>query len=66
MREHQGVILTLVTENVDDWYRKLRDAGVEIKTAPAQDPQYNIYHFFFRDPNGYLLEIQRFHDPKWK
>jgi len=20
---------------------------------------------FFRDPNGYLIEIQRFEDPRW-
>jgi len=24
-----------------------------------------IYHCFLRDPNGYLLEIQRFLDPAW-
>ncbi len=65
LSEQRGVILTLVTEDVDNWYVKLRDAGVEIKAPPAQNPQYNIYHFFFRDPNGYLLEIQRFDDPRW-
>jgi hypothetical protein len=25
----------------------------------------NIYHCFLRDPNGYLIEIQRFLDPAW-
>ncbi len=61
--EKTGLILTLVTENVDEWYKRLSDFGVEFEKAPAFSPQYNIYHCFFRDPNGYLLEIQRFINP---
>ncbi|OQY24133.1 MAG: hypothetical protein DRJ03_06405 [Chloroflexi bacterium] len=30
------------------------------------NPRYNIYHCFLRDPNGYLIEIQRFLDSAWK
>ena len=25
----------------------------------------DIYHFFLRDPDGYLIEVQRFLDPAW-
>ena len=25
----------------------------------------HIYHCFLRDPNGYLIEIQRFLNPAW-
>ena len=32
---------------------------------PALNPEYGIYHCFLRDPNGYLVEIQRFLDPSW-
>lgn len=60
-----GVILTLVTDDVDGWHEKLAAAGVEFEKAPAHNPDYGIYHCFFRDPNGYLLEIQRFDDPDW-
>jgi len=59
----KGIILTLVTENVDDWYRRLKDKGVSIEAPPVHNPKYQIYHFFFQDPNGYMLEIQRFDDP---
>jgi catechol 2,3-dioxygenase-like lactoylglutathione lyase family enzyme len=60
-----GIILTLVTDDVDGWYERLREHGVSIDQEPRQNPDYLIYHFFFRDPNGYLLEIQRFENPKW-
>lgn len=59
----QGVILTLVSADVDGWYEKLRKKGVEFTKTPAHHPQFGIYHCFFKDPNGYLLEIQRFDQP---
>jgi catechol 2,3-dioxygenase-like lactoylglutathione lyase family enzyme len=58
-----GVIATLVTKDVDEWYSRLQTARVEIVKSPGHNPRYQIYHFFFRDPNGYLLEIQRFDIP---
>ena len=60
-----GVIFTLVTEDVDGWFDKLRSRGVSFEKEPVFNPDYNIYHCFFRDPNGYLIEIQRFEDPRW-
>jgi catechol 2,3-dioxygenase-like lactoylglutathione lyase family enzyme len=56
----QGVIVTLVTAEVDEWHHYLSEKGVEFEKPPALNPDYNIYHCFLRDPNGYLLEIQRF------
>ena len=60
-----GLILTLVTDDVDGWYENLSGQGVEFEKKPAFNPEYKIYHCFLRDPNGYLLEIQRFEDPRW-
>ncbi len=60
-----GVILTLVTEEVDRWYALLKDQGVTFEMEPVYNPRYDIYHCFLRDPNGYLVEIQRFEDPGW-
>ncbi len=57
------VILTLVTPEVDEWHRRLSERGVVFEKAPAVNPRYRIYHCFLRDPNGYLIEIQRFLDP---
>ncbi len=60
-----GVIFTLVTAEVDAWYRYLSERGVAFEKRPQLNADYNIYHCFLRDPNGYLIEIQRFLDPTW-
>ena len=60
-----GLILTLVTSEVDAWYHYLSQQGVEFEKPPIHNPTYNIYHAFLRDPNGYLIEIQQFLDPAW-
>jgi catechol 2,3-dioxygenase-like lactoylglutathione lyase family enzyme len=64
-RQPEGVIFTIVTQVVDEWHQYLAEQGIEFETAPAVNPTYNIYHCFLRDPNGYLIEIQRFLDPDW-
>ncbi|MEJ5224277.1 MAG: VOC family protein [Anaerolineales bacterium] len=58
-----GLILTLVRDDVDAWHDRLAAAGVTITRAPAHNSNYAIYHFFFEDPDGYTLEIQRFDTP---
>jgi catechol 2,3-dioxygenase-like lactoylglutathione lyase family enzyme len=60
-----GVILTLVTDDVDGWYARLVARGASFEKPPARNEQYRIYHCFLRDPSGYLIEIQRFEDPRW-
>ncbi len=58
--EQTNIILTIVTHQVDEWYSYLKAQGVKIPEPPKSNPNYHIYHFFLRDPNGYLIEIQRF------
>ncbi len=60
-----GIILTLVTDAVNQCYDYLRQQGVTFEKPPTYNPDYDIYHCFLRDPNGYLIEIQRFDDPAW-
>ena len=60
-----GVILTLVTPQVDEWYRYLVNQNVPLEKPPQKNERFNIYHFFLRDPDGYLVEIQQFLDPTW-
>ncbi len=61
----QEVIFTFITEDVDGWARRLHTFGVAFEKEPALNTHYQIYNCFFRDPNGYLLEIQRFLNPEW-
>ena len=59
------VIFTIVTPDVDQWYRDLVSKGIQFQKPPAVNPKFKIYHFFLHDPNGYLIEIQKFLDPRW-
>jgi catechol 2,3-dioxygenase-like lactoylglutathione lyase family enzyme len=60
-----GVIVTFVTNDVDSAYSLLCGKGVAFEKKPALNTIYNIYNCFFRDPDGYLLEIQKFLSPNW-
>lgn len=61
-RPDSAVLLTVVSEDVAGWHARLKAAGVD----GLSDILRGTYceHFFFKDPAGYALEIQRFHDPK--
>jgi len=64
--DSSAVIFTLVTQDVDGWYEKLREKDIGFEKPPELNTRYQIYHCFLRDPNGYLIEIQRFEDPRWQ
>jgi catechol 2,3-dioxygenase-like lactoylglutathione lyase family enzyme len=55
-----GVIFTLVTDRVEDVCADLSSRGVVVDQQPRYSPEYDITHAFLRDPDGYLVEIQRF------
>ena len=61
----EGVIVTFVTDDVDGWYERLGVKGVTFETPPRENREFNIYHCFLRDPDGYQIEIQRFNDRAW-
>ena len=61
-RPHSASLLTIVSEDVVGWHRRLGDAGVIGQTGILRGNY--CEHFFFEDPGGYAIEIQRFHDPK--
>ncbi|MGD1994201.1 MAG: VOC family protein [Anaerolineae bacterium] len=61
----RGIIVTVVTDAVDEWHAFLQARGVDFEKPPTINPDYEIYHCFLRDPNGYLIEIQQFLDPTW-
>ncbi len=56
------IILTLVTDQVDEFYNELQSKSVPCESSPTINEKYRIYHFFVKDPNGYLVEIQQFID----
>lgn len=46
-------------EEVDRYYQKFIDIAVE---RPKDNPNYRIYHFFAKDPDGRNIEFQYFWD----
>ena len=60
-----GLIFTLVTPDVDAWYERITEHGVTCEHEPRINDSYGIYHFFVRDPDGHLLEVQRFLQDAW-
>jgi catechol 2,3-dioxygenase-like lactoylglutathione lyase family enzyme len=64
--DKSNVIFTIITPYVDEWYEMLTKKGVEFENPPQENPDFKIYHTFLRDPNGYLVEIQRFLDHRWE
>jgi catechol 2,3-dioxygenase-like lactoylglutathione lyase family enzyme len=58
-----GVIITLLTDDVDGVYERLsEDPAANPEEPPKENPEFNIYHFFVADPNGYKVEVQKFLD----
>lgn len=60
-QEKSAVLLTIVAQDVEGWHDKISAAGVAGLTAIRRGNYCD--HFFFEDPAGYALEIQRFHNP---
>ncbi len=61
--DDRPLIVTLVTQDVDGWYQVLRQKGIQFERPPALNEKFHIYHCFLRDPDGRLIEIQRFLHP---
>jgi catechol 2,3-dioxygenase-like lactoylglutathione lyase family enzyme len=60
-----NVIVTIVSEDVAGWHQRFTSAGADTDGPPRDNPEYRIHHFFANDPDGHLIEIQRFWDVDW-
>lgn len=56
-----GAIITLVSDEVDAWAGRFAAAGYNVD-GPTANEQFGLYHCFVHDPDGHLIEIQRFDD----
>jgi predicted enzyme related to lactoylglutathione lyase len=57
--EPKGGMISIVTDDVDGWHRRLLDKGLVIE-PPRRLQQFGIYSFIVEDPNGYRIEFQQF------
>ena len=60
--EPGSVIITLVADDVDHWADRLSAAGYRV-SGPHANARFGVYHCFVHDPDGHLVEIQRFDEP---
>lgn len=58
--DEKSPILTLIVDNVDIVYEKIKAKGIETEGMPKENKEFKIYHFFLKDNNGYTIEIQKF------
>ncbi len=52
------VIVCLNVRDADAWYEMLKGKGVEIEEKPQESERLKIKVFMFKDPEGYVIEIQ--------
>ncbi|MDF1521264.1 MAG: VOC family protein [Trueperaceae bacterium] len=57
------VVLTLLVDDVAAAHAALVAAGGEAEGPPRHSDAFRCTSSFFRDPNGYLVELQRFDEP---
>lgn len=58
--EPKGGMITLLSDDVDGWYRDLLAKGARLQGPPEKLERFGIYSFFVEDPAGYTVEIQKF------
>jgi catechol 2,3-dioxygenase-like lactoylglutathione lyase family enzyme len=59
----KGAIITIVTDDVDSWAIDILKRGWKLEVAPRVNEQFRIYQCFLCDPDGHVIEIQKFIDP---
>ncbi len=62
-QKHNAVLLTLLTQDVNEWYERLKSKGVKLLTGIQKKLDIQVRCFFLEDPGGYALEIQQFLNP---
>lgn len=58
-KSERSPIITFVVDDVKAWHRSLFAKGLNPSPVNVNE-KFKIEHFFFEDPNGYAVEIQRF------
>jgi predicted enzyme related to lactoylglutathione lyase len=56
--EIKPVIICLNVTDAEAWYNKLIKKGVVIEKKPEESERLKIKVFMFKDPEGYVIEIQ--------
>ncbi|MCR4428415.1 MAG: VOC family protein [Caldiserica bacterium] len=58
--KEKGALLTLVVDKVEAWHEHLARKKVQGLTPIFKNEEIGVQGFFFEDPEGYKIEIQKF------
>lgn len=64
-RSQVGVMITIVSSDVDGWHEFLTSKGVKYIKDPGHSEKFSVYSSLFESPHGYKIEIQNFDDKNW-
>ncbi|MDP6457827.1 MAG: VOC family protein [Candidatus Bathyarchaeota archaeon] len=56
--EIRPVILCINVSDADEWHRMLIEKGLALEMQPKESKRLKIKVFMFKDPEGYIIEIQ--------
>jgi lactoylglutathione lyase len=54
------VMITIVVDDVDQWYEHMQKLGIETLNEPRDNEELSLRMFLLEDPEGYVIEIQKF------
>lgn len=60
-----AVTISFVSDDVDEFYERMKAKGVQFDGAPAYSAKFNVYSAFFSGIGTYRFEVQEFRDPSW-
>jgi predicted enzyme related to lactoylglutathione lyase len=63
-QDDNAVLITLVVDDVKAWHDYLKEQNVAELGEYKEVPDIQIQGFFFKDPGGYAIEIQKFLEPE--
>jgi hypothetical protein len=56
-------MLTVEVDHSDAWYSHFKKHGIEILSEQHDVVDMGLRIFLLEDPEGYIIEIQKFYDP---
>jgi len=59
-QEEKPVMLSVFVENVDEWYKMLKEKGVKTNHPPQKSGDIDMRGFLTWDPEGYVIEFLTF------
>ena len=59
--DDKPVMLTVVVDDPDAWFRHFQEKGIATLNEPHDDEELNLRIFLLEDPEGYVIEIQKFY-----